>query len=175
MALTLVSTSGGATSNSYVASTTEADSLAAELGSMLFYGVSTAGYLAASTDIKTRALILAAQRIDTLPFLGMKQTDSQAREFPRLYMPTSQMAGVIPDEAKLAQVAEACSLFTSPTTTQQAMASGLQSFSIGEQSASFGGSGMNTTTQTVSGQAREILRGAGYIAGDIASVPSIRG
>ena len=78
MAVTIVATAGGASSNSYM-TLAQAD---AYVDAMVL-GTDAAKWGSATDDQKNRALATATQRLDRERFLGAKATDTQALEWPR--------------------------------------------------------------------------------------------
>jgi len=78
MAIVLVATAGGSTSNTYQ---TLADAQAIIDGLVLDGDVTA--WATATTDAKNRALYTAAQRLDRERFLGARATDTQSMQWPR--------------------------------------------------------------------------------------------
>ena len=78
MAIVLVATAGGSTSNTYQ---TLADAQAI-IDGLVEDGDVTA-WATATTDAKNRALYTAAQRLDRERFLGARATDTQSMQWPR--------------------------------------------------------------------------------------------
>ena len=78
MAIVLVATAGGSTSNTYQ---TLADAQSIIDG--LVEDADVTAWATATTDAKNRALYTAAQRLDRERFLGARATDTQALQWPR--------------------------------------------------------------------------------------------
>jgi hypothetical protein len=78
MAITIVATIGGASSNSYL---TLADAQLIVDG--LVEDADVTAWGSATTDAKNRALYTATQRLDRERFLGARATDTQALQWPR--------------------------------------------------------------------------------------------
>ena len=78
MAIVLVATAGGSTSNTYQ---TLADAQAIIDG--LVEDADVTAWATATTDAKNRALYTAAQRLDRERFLGARATDTQSMQWPR--------------------------------------------------------------------------------------------
>lgn len=118
---------------------------------------------AASDADKTKALQMATAIIDSLTYAGFKQSETQARQFPRMYMfdpdfyspwsvtePDFSTAGDCinvdtPDDVLTACCLEALALLeyyssSSPINEGDMIAKGVKSFSLGKLSMSFGSS-----------------------------------
>jgi len=132
MAVTITATVSGSTSNSYL---TLADAQA--IADSLMLNDQITAWDAATTDVKNRALVNAAWRLDRERFFGYKTTDAQALQWPRInakkpdqyrqnaiagfhspYL-NSQIGGYfltdeIPDQIKKAQVLLAIYLVSEP-------------------------------------------------------------
>jgi hypothetical protein len=78
MAITLIATVGGSTSNTYQ---TLADAQAIIDG--LIEDADVTAWATATTDAKNRALYTAAQRLDRERYLGARSTDTQSMQWPR--------------------------------------------------------------------------------------------
>ena len=78
MAIVLVATAGGSTSNTYQ---TLADAQAIIDG--LIEDADVTALATATTDAKNRALYTAAQRLDRERYLGARATDTQSMQWPR--------------------------------------------------------------------------------------------
>jgi hypothetical protein len=95
---TLVSTVGGATSNSYVSS--------AEATTYFDERLYASAWDDAETDDQDRALIMATRRLDAEEFAGEKATSGQALKWPRIGACDQDgyeyATGVIPDVIKQA-------------------------------------------------------------------------
>jgi hypothetical protein len=78
MAITIVATAGGASSNSYL---TLADAQLIVDG--FVQDADITAWATATTDQKNRALFTATQRLDRERFLGARSTDTQALQWPR--------------------------------------------------------------------------------------------
>lgn len=102
-------TIAGASANSYVDLSEAADYFDARLN--------VAAWTAASTDLKTRALIQAVVRIDAENFAGEKASTSQALEWPRYNVLDRDGyfydEGIIPTIVKRAQMEMALALLAS--------------------------------------------------------------
>ena len=61
------------------------------------YKVDYASWTAATSDQKAAALIEASDHIDDLPLKGLRYSDPQDREFPRI-PPNASYSGLIPEE-----------------------------------------------------------------------------
>jgi len=96
MAVTLVATIGGSTSNSYV-TLAEADTY--------MEGVPwfNATWDALTDAVKNSRILQAARAIDRFNFQGAKYLDDQAMEFPRTITDQSTDAGGMPQKVKDAQ------------------------------------------------------------------------
>lgn len=115
---------------------------------------------ATSAD-QTKALQMATYRIDSLDYQGYKLLSTQARQFPRKYVPTDSLNpwgnlmsedpyGYIYDSSDIPQfVLDACCLealalleyhaSTDPISEQDLIDKGVSSFSLGKLSMSFKG------------------------------------
>lgn len=176
--MALDSTYAGPNANSYCVDVAEIRSIAALLAGVASLGLSAAGVTAASDAQVEFMAKLAADRVDRCAFLGVKATGNQAREWPRIYtdMPRYNNTGSIPDPVKYAQVADIMVLASDRTDAETMKSLGVSSYSISEQSVSFGGSsGAFQGAKQVSDAAREILRGAGLLTGSVGSVYVSRG
>jgi hypothetical protein len=78
MAIALVATVGGSTSNTYQ---TLAD--AQDIIDGLVLDADVTAWATATTDAKNRALYTAAQRLDRERYLGARSTDTQSMQWPR--------------------------------------------------------------------------------------------
>ena len=78
MAITIVATAGGASSNSYL---TLADAQLIVDG--FVQDADITAWATATTDQKNRALFTATQRLDRERFIGARSTDTQALQWPR--------------------------------------------------------------------------------------------
>ena len=78
MAIVLVATAGGSTSNTYQ---TLADAQAIIDG--FIEDADVTAWATATTDAKNRALYTAAQRLDRERYLGARATDTQSMQWPR--------------------------------------------------------------------------------------------
>jgi hypothetical protein len=78
MAIALVATVGGSTSNTYQ---TLAD--AQDIIDGLVLDADVTAWATATTDAKNRALYTAAQRLDRERYLGARATDTQSMQWPR--------------------------------------------------------------------------------------------
>jgi len=144
MPLTLVTTVGAATANSY-ATVLEADTLAAELAPP------PAAWLASSADEKGRALVTAFRRLDRECFLGARVDGMQAGEWPRsgTYQPdyvTLIDTTVVPVSIKRAQILIAFAIRKAIAAGDDGLApsdlAGLSSIDLGsELSMTFDGAG----------------------------------
>ena len=173
---TLTATSGGTTSNSYVATVAEADSIVTTLGTLVGLGVDTSGWSGKTDAEKISALIMAAQTIDQVPFHGYKSDDDQTMQFPRQGCRNPIDEDEIPDAVKNAQCAEACSLFASTVDpVARAIARGVTSESAGGVSFTVGGKKGNAASYGVTGPAFDILNRAGLVRSRAASVYNPRG
>lgn len=161
--MALDSTSGGANSDSYVATTGEADTIAALLVAFVQLGVVATGYLAAATATKEEALKMGADRVDRALFYGRKVDSNQARAFPRLGMGVARYNSTIPDAVKRAQVAEACALMTAQSSSAAHVADGVKSFTVAEESVSFDSSAKVDASRPYSAATESILMQAGLI------------
>lgn len=158
---TLISTSGGSTSNSYVESLSEANTVADVFRYLPRMGVSTTAWDAASDDSKTLALIQATVNIDAMNFLGQPSSQSQALAFPRTGISES-IDDTIPSVVKQAQVAEACSLLSAPDEIDVLKTKDVKSFQIGSKSVTFSGGSEPFDLSTA---ARMLLERSGMTAG----------
>lgn len=137
MPITLDATIRSATANSYVSSVAAADTYATELAAIARLGLSLTGWNAATSDQKARALVTAADSLDSLVFPGVRETTDQSREWPRVRTGLSRIDAVLPEGLLLAQVAEAVSLLSTPNKIESAAAAGVESESFGGKSLSF--------------------------------------
>lgn len=167
---TLIADLAGETSNSYVADLTRAKSLAARLKRLRFYGVDTSGWDVTPDEDLIETLILAAERIDQAQHKGLKQTNIQMRQYPRLSLERVQDERVVPESMELAQVAEACALLAVPDQNRTLQDQGVQSFTIAKKSVTFGASASVASSPNVSTAADRIMRGAGLLVGRVSSM-----
>lgn len=178
--MALDSTYKGSAADSYCSTVAEIRSIAAILAVFPGLGLPSTALAAvtAMADASLEALArIAADRIDQAAYIGVKATDSQARALPRAWTPVPRYndPGTYPEAIKQAQVAEIMTLATARSEAEAMQAQGVSSFTIAEQSVSFGGaSGVPGGARQFSDAARTILRGAGliYTSG---SVPIMRG
>lgn len=168
--MSLDATLGGASSDSYVANVGEAITLAGTLALLTGLGVSTTGFLAASTSTQESALRMSADRIDRAAYVGVRASASQARAVPRVGTKQLRYENVIPDAVKLAQVADACFLTTAVPGNVSMAQQGVQSFTVSEESVTFGDSAKANVERPLSAAAEQILRQAGLIQPRVASV-----
>lgn len=166
---------GHAEANSYVASLTEADDVANVLQLVPGLGFSTAGYTAATDVAKEAALVMAADRIDRLVFRGQPSSFDQARAWPRVGTGMPRFDGIVPDVVKQAQVAEACVLLSSPDVAASMIAKGVSSYTVAEESVTFGTSASVGASRPLSAVAESLLVGAGLTGGPAGSVYVPRG
>lgn len=145
--------------------TTSTDSYltVAEADAVFAARLGAATWTAASTADKTAALKMATAIIDSLTYTGFKQSETQARQFPRMYQfdpdfyspwavtePDFSTAGDCinvdtPDDVLSACCLEALALLeyyssSSPINEGDLIAKGVKSFSLGKLSMSFGSS-----------------------------------
>lgn len=100
MPLALDATVGGAAANSY-ATVEDADEA-------LDYRVGAAAWSGLAADDKIRALVTATRDLDTLEFIGVRATSTQALEWPRTGTPYP--ADVVPAAIVMATVERALEL-----------------------------------------------------------------
>lgn len=169
----------GASSNSYVVSLDEAESIVRTLRAMRFLGVDTSGWDnpgSPASDIKIQSLIMGADRVDSANLIGERQTSDQARECPRVNTGVTRYEKVIPDQMKMAQVAEACALLAPMPQEQQLLNKNVKLFTIAKKTVEFATPGeSNRGSQKMSSAAYEIMKGAGLLMGGVASVYTPRG
>lgn len=156
MALTLISTVAGTTSNSYVATVAEADSIASMLLLLTYLQLDSTGWDGATDDTKTLALIIAAGRVDNFKPIADPYSSTQALAWPR-------RDGVIPDVVKWAQVAEAISLLNAPSENTTMAAAGIQSFTTGDESVTFSSVAKAASDRPASRAAEILLSASGLI------------
>lgn len=168
--MALISTLGAADADSYVANVAEAIQIATVLAAIPGLGISTTAFLAAGTTTQEAVLRMGADRVDRAGLDGVKATETQAREFPRVATRQNRYLNVIPDAAKQAQVAEACALMVAPTSTEQQVAQGVSSFAVAEESVTFSNKAAINATRPLSAAAERILMDAGLCGGGYGSV-----
>jgi hypothetical protein len=151
---------GTAVTDSYIATTEEADAvLAKRLG--------TAAWTASTSATKIAALQQATSVIDALTFAGVTQSSTQARQFPRKHLvditefsPWSNLvvldiygyyseSATVPDKVILACALEALALIqyydnANVVNEQELIDKGVKSFSLGKLSMTFGESTAST-------------------------------
>lgn len=183
MAITLDTTYTGTATNSYV-ELAEAEALVLQLAALAGLGVSTSGWTALtspSAEAKKFALTTAADRIDNAKFPGYKYMQTQRRAFPReltgiTWANYGGDGGTYPDAVKLAQVAEACWLLSTPPDSQQHAEQGIRSETIGDSTVVYDDSRkVSITGQPISAPAMRILTGAGLTSPGGGSVYVPRG
>lgn len=109
MAASIISTVGGASSNSYLTVSAAQDIADIRLG--------TLAWTTATTDQKTRALISACQLLGQLDWIGSRATTTQALPWPRTGAECGEKrytASEIPDELLEGQFDLAEALLTTP-------------------------------------------------------------
>lgn len=168
MPTTLDTTPGGANSNSY-ADLAEAAAIVAEFAFLPGLGIDTSGYLGSAMTANSNEgqkvnLVEAARVIDGASHAGMRQTETQAREYPRVGLPKPSLDTTIPDALKRAQVAQACATSTTANELDTVRQQGVESYSLGNKSVKFKG-GAAGTPSPISNAARTILEQAGLLTG----------
>jgi hypothetical protein len=128
--ITLVTTVGGVSSNSYL-SIDEAEALAEEM-----FGADT--WSAASDYLKSKSLLNATRQIDACRLHSRPAFGGQKLAFPRVDQDDHT---VIPDEVKMACLLQAFALLAPDTGPDRAslQAQGVVSFTVGNHSETFGG------------------------------------
>lgn len=175
MTATLDATKSGTSSNSYVADLTEAATYVAKLTAFAAYGVDTAGYLAATDDLKTESLIDAAIGMDNLQLKGDKAYENQARACPRVGTDRPENENVINDSIKLAQCAEACSRFNALDALTRDAQRGIVEASTGSVSYRLDPSRASAANKNVSQATLTILQRAGLVRSGVTSLYGGRG
>lgn len=175
MTATLDATRSSTTANTYVADLTEAGTFVTRLTAYASLGVDTTGWLAATTDMQTQALIDAAVGMDGLAFKGDKAYENQARAFPRVGTDRPENENLINDAIKMAQVAEACSMFTAPDALTRDTRAGVVEASTGSVSYRLDPTRANAANKNVSQATLSILQRAGLVRSGVTSVYGGRG
>lgn len=129
MPLTLVTTAGAATANSY-ATEAETNTVALEL-----YPEPTA-WQVASTDLRQRALVTATRRLDRDRYVGARVDDTQGLEWPRRGVREPGRTTLYSETAIPDRLVRACGLLAIWLVAQVgdpaiSDGAGLQSFSFG--------------------------------------------
>ncbi len=156
MALTLTATVAGTTSNSYVATVAEADSIASMLLLLAYLQLDSTGWDGATDESKTLALIIATGRIDNFKPIADPYSTTQSLAWPR-------RDGAVPDVVKWAQVAEAISLLNAPGDNSTLAAAGVQSFTTGDESVTFSSVAKAASDRPASRAAEILLSASGLI------------
>lgn len=134
MAVTVITTVGGATSNSYLS--------VADATALLDLRLGSSAWTDANTDDKGRALIMATKDIDGNRFSGYPIASDQALEWPRNIQ--KEALDQIPVDVKQACAEQALWVLQNASTggrsdRQQLQSQGVSSYTIGNLSETFSG------------------------------------
>lgn len=177
--VTIDTTLGGENSNAYLDLPEAVAVYIPRLRAMVALGVDLAGWDAPgspSDDILRYALIMGANRIDTPAFRGDRQFSNQARQFPREGVGRKNYDRNIPDEVKMANVAEAAGLLVQKDASKSMIDRGVQSYMIDKKQVVFGrGASDSASSYAMTVPALEILKSAGLLVGAVSTIYFPRG
>ena len=124
MAASIDTTVGGASANSYV-TLAEADAYFDE-------HLNVTDWTDATDDLKNRALIQAARRLDQLSFNGGKATEAQALKWPRIGVVDDEGYGIDSDEIPQQMKDAQCELALAMLASDLLADTGLEGFEMVE-------------------------------------------
>lgn len=170
MTATLDATLSGTTSNSYVADLAEALTYVTRLAAYASLGVDTTGYLAATSDMQTQALIDGAVGMDQLQLKGDKSYENQSRAFPRVGTDRPENENKLNDAIKMAQIIEACSMFNAPDAVTKDFKRGIVEASVSTVSYKLDPTRAIAANKNVSQATLTILQRAGLVRSGVTSL-----
>jgi len=179
MSLTTIdATYGGETTNSYVSSIAEANEIASLLAYLPFVNFDAQAWIASSDLAKSVALIYATNGLDKQAFIGLRRSDIQRRQWPRIetkfrFWNHEDGRETIPDEIKWAQVAEAAMLIGSEPSNPRDK--DIISESVSGHSVTYSQSSINKSSDNLGDAALKILQRAGLVSTGVGTVQIRRG